>query len=367
MNIKSVVLLLFLYSSFQAFVLGIVFLLKKENKDANRLFAVFMFLFSFHLLFNFLNWRGYIDTVYLIFLSDLKPLVWLLYGPLLYLYFCRLLLKKKAKTKELLHLLPVLLFYLACSKYIFISSEEKILQSLQGNGVHIPLYLYFLVFASLLGYLIATYNLLFVKSRFGEPYRIWINWIYFSFASYVLAVTMIFTLVFLKYIKINDQYEYLVGFIIILPIWVVSYFAYIQPGVFAGRKVLSGFPFLKYQKSGLTKRYSTELKKDLLRLMEEEKLYLNNELNLNLISERLHTSRHNASQIINEHFQLNFHEFVNKFRIEEAKEILRKDQKQNLSVVEVGYEVGFNSKTTFFSRFKEETGLTPSEYRDQLN
>ena len=87
-----------------------------------------------------------------------------------------------------------------------------------------------------------------------------------------------------------------------------------------------------------------------------------NDINLNYLSESLGTSRHNTSQIINEHFNLNFFELINKYRINEASEILKMDTNNNLNIIEVAYEVGFNNKVTFNKSFKKHLATTPSRY-----
>lgn len=94
--------------------------------------------------------------------------------------------------------------------------------------------------------------------------------------------------------------------------------------------------------------------------MEEEKVYRVNTINLDSLAEKLDTTRHNTSQVINEHFGLNFFEFINKYRIEEASEILK--NKEDMSIIEVAYEVGFNNKVTFNKSFKKIHAKTPSQF-----
>ena len=77
----------------------------------------------------------------------------------------------------------------------------------------------------------------------------------------------------------------------------------------------------------------------------------------------MNTTRHNASQVINEHFEVSFHELINTYRIQEAKKILDNDFKKNLNIIDVAYEVGYNNKVTFNKAFKKDTQLTPSEYQ----
>ena len=68
------------------------------------------------------------------------------------------------------------------------------------------------------------------------------------------------------------------------------------------------------------------------------------------------------SYIINDKFNLNFYDFINKYRIEESKQYLNKSSNIK-TVLEIAYKVGFNSKTTFNSAFKKYTDMTPSEFR----
>ncbi|WP_130735134.1 AraC family transcriptional regulator [Flavobacterium sp. J27] len=104
-----------------------------------------------------------------------------------------------------------------------------------------------------------------------------------------------------------------------------------------------------------------DYKHNLLQLMNQKKLFLDNELNLEKLAQELDTSTHILSYIINNGFNENFYQFVNRYRIEEAKELIQKSD--HLSLLGIGFEVGFNSKTTFNTTFKKITGKTPSEYK----
>ena len=59
----------------------------------------------------------------------------------------------------------------------------------------------------------------------------------------------------------------------------------------------------------------------------------------------------------------NFFDFINQFRIDEARSILKNPEKKQFTVLEILYEVGFNSKSSFNTAFKKHTGLTPTQYR----
>ena len=140
----------------------------------------------------------------------------------------------------------------------------------------------------------------------------------------------------------------------------VGFKAYLEPRLFTS-ELFEGH-LNKYRKSGLTPNYSTELKEELMQLMEVEKIYRQNDINLEIVAERLNTTRHNTSQVINEHFDLNFFELINKYRISEATEILKNDTYNNLNIIDVAYEVGFNNKVTFNKSFKKNLSQTPTQF-----
>jgi len=153
----------------------------------------------------------------------------------------------------------------------------------------------------------------------------------------------------------------------------VSYTAFVQPGIFGNFKIIkvdheqhTKLPTNKYVKSGLTESLSEDLKEKLLYLLNDEKVYKKNDLTLQMLSELMDTTRHNTSQIINEHFHLNFFELINSYRIEEAKQLLKAEKHKNFNIIDVAYEVGFNNKVTFNKSFKKYNQITPSEYIKSL-
>lgn len=100
-------------------------------------------------------------------------------------------------------------------------------------------------------------------------------------------------------------------------------------------------------------------------LMKEEKVYTNHDLTLDLLSEKMGVSPRTLSSVINGYYGCNFFEYVNGYRIEEAKRLLTSEELKDTTVLDIMYEVGFNSKATFNGFFKKVEGLTPSEYRKQ--
>ena len=104
--------------------------------------------------------------------------------------------------------------------------------------------------------------------------------------------------------------------------------------------------------------------KELLQVMENEKPYLNPKLTLNELSQRLDMSSNNMSQLINQYEQVNFYDFVNKYRVEEF--ISRARSNTNFSILAHALDAGFNSKSSFNSIFKKFKSETPSQFLARL-
>jgi AraC-like DNA-binding protein len=99
--------------------------------------------------------------------------------------------------------------------------------------------------------------------------------------------------------------------------------------------------------------------------MEKDKLYQEPELTLQTLSDKLGVQSYQVSQAINEGLKKSFYELVNGYRVEEAKRLLLDPKNENYTILSVGFEAGFNSKTTFNTVFKRFTGFTPSEFREK--
>jgi AraC-like DNA-binding protein len=99
--------------------------------------------------------------------------------------------------------------------------------------------------------------------------------------------------------------------------------------------------------------------------MEQENLYQETELTLQQLSTHLQYPSHQVSQAINDGMKKSFYELINGYRVEEAKRLLLHPKSEGFTVLSVGFEAGFNSKTTFNTVFKKFTGLTPTDFREK--
>jgi AraC-like DNA-binding protein len=138
----------------------------------------------------------------------------------------------------------------------------------------------------------------------------------------------------------------------------VTYKGLAQSGSFSG---IQGVP--KYAGSRLTQADSEAIVQKLTSFMESEKPYLSLSASIEDLSDQLCLPARNLSQVIHTHFQQNFYDFINSYRIEEIKKRICEERYRNYTLVAIAYDAGFNSKSVFNAAFKKHTGMTPKEYK----
>ena len=119
----------------------------------------------------------------------------------------------------------------------------------------------------------------------------------------------------------------------------------------------------KYKTSALLPETVEEVLPRLLQLMEKEKIFLKADLNLKSLAQRLNVHYNYLSQIINERLNRSFNDFINSYRIEEAKKKLLDPAEKDKTILDIAYDTGFYSKSVFNTAFKKFTGMTPSEFK----
>ena len=123
---------------------------------------------------------------------------------------------------------------------------------------------------------------------------------------------------------------------------------------------------MKYANSSLKSEESEELWKQITKVMDEDKAYRNSTFRLNDLAKKTGKSLHHISQIINQRQEVSFSDFVNQYRVGEAKSLLGSPRADEITILAIALEVGFNSKTAFYNSFKKITGKTPSAFKKGL-
>lgn len=117
----------------------------------------------------------------------------------------------------------------------------------------------------------------------------------------------------------------------------------------------------RYKGKRIEENKAEELIERLQQKIESEHLFLRPNLKLEELAKSLHISRHQLSQLLNDNLGKSYSHFINEYRIEHAKGLLLREE--NLSIEAIAYEVGFNSKSSFYSTFKKLSGETPATFK----
>ncbi len=187
--------------------------------------------------------------------------------------------------------------------------------------------------------------------------------------KYILYIIISFSFFFVIYIF--TQSAVMINSLLLVSLLFIGYNAMRQKEIFpysidSKNEIPTIIREERKQKSTKKRELNAEDKKvyeNLLQIMQNDKPFLNSDLSLFNLANKLGISAHNLSFIINECSGENFNQFVNRYRIEEAKKLIVNPKMNHLNILGIGYEVGFNSKSTFITTFKKVTDQTPNEYK----
>lgn len=132
-----------------------------------------------------------------------------------------------------------------------------------------------------------------------------------------------------------------------------------------GDLLLASPNFTRYANKKIASGQAIALTEKLEKILLEEELYKNPDLKLNDLSKKINISGHQLSQLLNDNLGKSFAAYINEFRINEACKLIINDK--GIKLEAIGYEVGFNSKSTFYTAFKKHKQTTPTLYKEQLS
>jgi AraC-like DNA-binding protein len=136
-----------------------------------------------------------------------------------------------------------------------------------------------------------------------------------------------------------------------------------EPGIPRGVAAGTAPEPARYARSGLTPDRAAGLRRRLEEYMDAEKPYLDSELSLRDLADRVGASPHHLSQILNEDFAMSFYDYVNSQRVREVQRLMLDPRHRDSTILSLALAAGFNSKAAFNAAFKKTTGQTPREYR----
>ncbi len=292
-------------------------------------------------------------------------------GPLLYLYVKSLIDKNfKFSISALLHFVPFFFFHFQEIPSNIIADYENYFLNFEDITGGQRIFLNFLVwhlqpivYSGLLVKILHENNN-FVDEIYNGSQSINYLWMrkVFSFYVFIWTLKAIVELFFTNLIYSHQLYYIPISIIL------TSFHVYIIAYLGLNRSEGDDSVFFesnteRYKTSQLSEEKSKEYLKMLLTNMESEKLFEDPKLTLPSLANHLSINSRYLSQVINEKLGQNFYDFINGYRISEAKTRLMDPEKDNYTIEAIAFEVGFNSKAAFYSTFKKQTNMTPSQYR----
>lgn len=323
--------------AFNGFLLSIYFAgIAKKKQFSNYFLALLLLMLSIRI----------IKSVFFYFNSQLSNIfiqiglsACILIGPFLFLYLKTYTTKNK--TNWQIHIAPFLIGITILGTLYPYVEHRTIWSKWIVKGIHIQWLTYILFSFRFIKPIIEKIK---TKERL-KNIDIWLLSIYFGVAVIWLAYS------------IGAYTSYIIGalsfsFVLYLIILLI---------IFKSNKTTTFFQEKeKYKNKEIEKGILEKIENDLPKIVEKE-LFLDPNITLEEMAKELNIPKHILSHYLNESLEKSFSTFINELRIEKAKKLLQ--TKMSFTIENIGYESGFNSKSTFFTAFKKLTGQTPSEYQ----
>ena len=388
-----------LYIGISQSLFAVFLLLIKKNRFVyDIVLAIWLFSISLQLISVLIGIDNHNQVHRAMLLFKMIPFT---YGPFLLIYSKMLVLSKPVfRGKYLLHFIP---FVFSSIYYLFITSDTNAINELNQSFLGGTLSASHIVYATLL-IISIIYYVIRVLILLNIHKMKMLN--HFSYQSeknnlnWLKTISIIFAIIYPTAVLsriFNIVVDYEVFYPIIFPIIGITFFAYAlsifgfqQDSIFISPsfarlqsrrerldkineektdfKVLEEeiIENLKYEKSGLKPETYSEYSNTIIEYMNTEKPYLDNSFSIQKMAEDLQIQKFYITQVLNEHLNKNFYTFVNDFRIEDVKSMIKDDDNNKYTLLSLAFDVGFNSKTSFNTTFKKYTGKTPSQYRKDL-
>ena len=372
-QIISAVLALFI----SLFLALFLFTVNTKTKVSNRLLAVFLILIGIDIGGVLLEFIVEKPTN----LGMLKNSVTFLQVPVFYLYVLSVCYSDfKLKSKHVIHIIPFVLanlvllprYYLVdiYSKIDFLQNTQNLIE-LKFN--YILLHIQIVVYMSAVFIILRKTKRLYQENYAGKNISSY-HWL----SQFAIALTIFYALALLKNIFKYSEHpnisEWLKIGLFLFQLLIVCWYllkALNNPSLF--RNIDSGLKLVSdivqeqnHIQSKKNEKSHKEVIYNLETYMENEKPFLNPSVTIQRISDDINIPVRDLSILINHKMGQHFFDFINAYRIEHAMMILKDSTKSNVTILEILYEVGFNSKSSFNTAFKKHTGNTPTEYRKQM-
>jgi len=357
----------------QGIIFSVIVLTQKKYRSNNTFFLGLVVLFL-----SLSNLQYWLSDSYIIlnkpnFSFLFVPWQWLIM-PMFFLYVYRFLGQGKITFKIWALLIGPFILAFSVHLYTLLSAV------LTNRPIHIPMhieksvYLYLEYFSFVFNILVLTFTLrLILVYEKDDTYNIqWVksetNWlkqlIYVGFLICVFWILGVLLVTFASVSKSNIFYPLWIG-ISFLIYW-IGYVGLNKSKALRERIELRKKRISQREESAQSPTVPSKTSGKIETYILDNKSYLNPYLSLSLLSEELNLSEGYISQVINKSLSQNFTDYINSLRVEEARHMLLNDEFDNYTILSVGLESGFNSKSSFYGAFKKFTGKTPLEFKKSV-
>lgn len=359
-----------------------LFTVATSDKTRNRLIGSYFLIFALHISVFF--YAKYIELPLVI--DRLRDQIMFLSSPLLYLYLVSAIYTDfRLSRKHLVHFLPfitVLLIFFP-RFYAVGEAERQVFMQTYKLSLEVQVTAVFGVLISLLYLLLMAKELVDYRKVLHTHYSDKTNFNYRWLVQLTCLLGLIFILSHMKqvYFYFGSDEEILNSFRIFLTLFLLSFLTWIvfkslyQPELFRGVNTSQLRIVGIGNKTALQRTNEQEETAqegisvpaiELQNWMVTSEPFLDAELSLSELAEQLKITPRELSNLINNQFNVHFFDFINRYRIERAKELLATSSRAEMTVQEIMYASGFNSKSSFYTEFKKHLGQTPAAYRKGL-
>lgn len=345
---------------------------KNANSNAARMLGTLMISVSF---FYFTTAGFILEELNIVFLtSNIVYGLLLFMNPFFYLYTQALtVINFKFDRKALVHFIPAFVFL----PLGIIASNTDLLKMETIRLVSTSLYNLQVVVYSILMIVLLVRHSSNIKYYFSFSEGVNLNWLK-VFVGLYIVISSLDLLVF--YVDNTVAWRLFYYILMVLFFNFLGFFGVYQPDIYGeDDKEIESEPIkdesvdkdelekLTKASSGLTEERKESLMNEILEIMAKERPYLDSKLTIFELSRKLNINKTYISRVINDETHENFSAFINRYRIEEAKDYFQSDDYNNYTIEGVAHSVGFNSKASFNTYFKKFTGMTPSQYKQSLS
>lgn len=338
-------------------------LAKRKVSIPDKILTAWLFLLAFEFLTCALD--------YVNFKVPLLSSSFLLFNPAFYLYTRSLVEPAfQLNRKQILHLLPFIFFELAA----YLIKEPFSVSGFFNTNENLWFRMVFAI-ASVFSWILYNWATLSVilkhrKRLMNEFSTIesnkrlsWLFFIVIFYNLFCLASIAVAVSVIILHIDfpLSPVYNYST---LLLMSYILGFYGLRQGTIFMDTEIVETVKG-KYVNSTLSEKRKNEIETMILEHFNKNKPYLNPEIDMNSISKTLKIPKYQITEVLNNCINKNFFSFVNEYRVNAVRDMLMDNK--DYSIEDIGYECGFNSKSSFFTVFKKITGMTPMQFRNTIN